>query len=33
MVVTQDTDFLRLAAAGRETPGIAFYPDQERSIG
>ncbi len=33
MIVTQDTDFLRLAAAGQETPGVAFYPAQGRSIG
>jgi predicted nuclease of predicted toxin-antitoxin system len=33
VVVTQDTDFLRLAAAGHESPGIAFYPAQSRSIG
>src|SRR6202035_1815875 len=33
VVVSQDTDFLRLAAAGNESPGIAFYPDQGRSIG
>jgi hypothetical protein len=33
VVVTQDADFLRLAAAGRETAGIALYPGQGRSIG
>jgi predicted nuclease of predicted toxin-antitoxin system len=33
VIVTQDTDFLRLAAAGRETPGVVFYPGQGRSIG
>ena len=33
VIVTQDTDFLRIAAAGRETTGIAFFPDQGRSIG
>lgn len=33
VIVTQDTDFLRLAAAGQPTLGIAFYPDQGRSIG
>jgi uncharacterized protein with PIN domain len=32
VIVTQDTDFLRIAA-GQETPGIAYYPDQSRSIG
>ena len=33
VVVTQDTDFLRMASAGHESPGIAFYPSQGRSIG
>ena len=33
VVVTQDTDFLRIAAAGQQTPGIVFYPSQGRSIG
>ena len=33
VVVTQDTDFLRMAAEGCEHPGIGFYPSQERSIG
>lgn len=33
VIVTQDTDFLRIAAGGQEIPGIAFYPDQGRSIG
>jgi predicted nuclease of predicted toxin-antitoxin system len=33
VIVTQDTDFIRIAAAGQETPGIVFYPDQGRSIG
>ena len=33
MIVTQDTDFLRIAAAGQPTPGIVFYSGQERSIG
>ena len=33
VIVTQDTDFLRIAAAGQETPGVVFYPDQGRSIG
>lgn len=32
-IVTQDTDFLRIAAAGKETPGIAFCPIQGRTIG
>src|SRR4051812_33696668 len=33
VIVTQDTDFLRLAATGQETCGVAFYADQGRSIG
>jgi hypothetical protein len=33
VIVTQDTDFLRLTAAGQETPGVVFYPDQGRSLG
>jgi hypothetical protein len=33
VILTQDTDFLRMAAAGQEHPGILFYPDQGRSIG
>jgi Domain of unknown function (DUF5615) len=33
VIVTQDADFLRIAEAGQETPGIAFYPDQARSVG
>jgi predicted nuclease of predicted toxin-antitoxin system len=33
VIVTQDTDFLRLAAADQQTPGIAFFPGQGRSIG
>jgi predicted nuclease of predicted toxin-antitoxin system len=33
VIVTQDPDFLRIAAAGEETRGVAFYTDQERSIG
>ena len=33
VVVTQDTDFLRIAAAGHESPGIAFSPAQGRSLG
>ena len=32
VVVTQDTDFLRIAAAGHGSPGIAFSP-QGRSLG
>ena len=33
VIVTQDTDFLRIAAAGMGHPGIVFYPAQTRSIG
>jgi hypothetical protein len=33
VIVTQDTDFLRIVAIGQETPGVAFYPDQGRSVG
>jgi predicted nuclease of predicted toxin-antitoxin system len=32
-IVTQDADFLRIAAAGTEHPGIAFYPPGSRTIG
>ena len=33
VIITRDTDFLRLAAAGREHAGIVFCPAQGRSIG
>jgi predicted nuclease of predicted toxin-antitoxin system len=33
VIVTQDTDFLRIAAVGQETAGVAFYHDQGRSVG
>jgi hypothetical protein len=33
VIVTQDADFLRIAAAGWDHPGIVFYPHQSRSIG
>jgi uncharacterized protein with PIN domain len=33
VILTQDADFLRMAAAGQQHPGILFYPDQGRSIG
>jgi predicted nuclease of predicted toxin-antitoxin system len=33
VIVTQDTDFLRIVATGQEGPGVAFYPALERSIG
>jgi hypothetical protein len=32
IIVTQDADFLHMAAAGQETPGIAFYPSQGSSV-
>jgi predicted nuclease of predicted toxin-antitoxin system len=32
-IISQDTDFLRLAASGQEHPGIIFYPAQARTIG
>lgn len=33
VIVTQDTDFLRIAAGTIQHPGIAFYPSHSRSIG
>jgi predicted nuclease of predicted toxin-antitoxin system len=33
VIITQDTDFLRLAAAGNEHPGIVFSSAGARSIG
>lgn len=33
VILTQDADFLRMAAAGAQHPGILFYSDQGRSIG
>lgn len=33
VIVTQDTDFLRIAATGQSFPGIVFYQDQQRSVG
>ena len=33
VILTQDTDFLRLAASSQEYPGILFYPHKGRSIG
>jgi predicted nuclease of predicted toxin-antitoxin system len=33
VIVMQDTDFLRIAATGKETPGVVFYASQGRSIG
>jgi predicted nuclease of predicted toxin-antitoxin system len=32
-IISQDTDFLRIAASGQEHPGIIYYPAQGRSIG
>jgi len=33
VIITQDTDFLRLAASGHAHPGVIFYPAGTRSIG
>lgn len=33
MIITQDTDFLRLHAEGNEHPGIAFYQQGGRTRG
>lgn len=33
VIVTHDTDFLRLAAMAKESPGIVFAPEGGRSIG
>jgi predicted nuclease of predicted toxin-antitoxin system len=33
VIVTQDTDFLRLAAAGHEHLAIIYFATQSRSIG
>lgn len=33
VIITRDTDFLRIAASGKEHPGIGFYNSQNRSIG
>jgi predicted nuclease of predicted toxin-antitoxin system len=33
VIITQDTDFLRIAAAGRDHPGVIFYPSQSRTVG
>ena len=33
VIITQDTDFLRMAASGSEHRGIVFYAAQTRSIG
>jgi predicted nuclease of predicted toxin-antitoxin system len=32
-IITQDTDFLHIAASGQEHPSIVFYPAQFRSVG
>jgi predicted nuclease of predicted toxin-antitoxin system len=33
VIVTQDTDFIRIIAAGTEAPGVAFYSADNSSIG
>lgn len=33
VIVTRDTDFLRIAASGAEHHGIAFYNENTRTIG
>jgi predicted nuclease of predicted toxin-antitoxin system len=33
VLLTQDTDFLRITAAGRESPGVVFFHAQQGSIG
>jgi predicted nuclease of predicted toxin-antitoxin system len=33
VIITEDTDFLRMMAAGQESPGVIFVPAQRRSIG
>jgi hypothetical protein len=33
VIITQDPDFLRMAASGSEHRGVAFYASQSRSIG
>lgn len=33
VIITQDTDFLRIAANGRDHPGIVFYPAWGSTIG
>ncbi len=33
VIVTQDPDFLRMAGAGHDHPGIAFYDSNARSLG
>jgi hypothetical protein len=33
VVITQDTDFLRLAAAGHQHPGIVFHPSGRPALG
>jgi uncharacterized protein with PIN domain len=33
VIITRDTDFLRIAASGQEHPGVVFYPSAGRSIG
>lgn len=33
VMITQDTDFLRIAAAGQQQPGIAFFAARDRTVG
>jgi predicted nuclease of predicted toxin-antitoxin system len=33
VIITQDADFLRLAAAGQQHPGIVFHPCGRRALG
>ena len=33
VIVTQDSDFLRIAAATTEHPGVAFYNKHSRTLG
>jgi len=33
VMITQDTDFLRIAASGQVQPGIVYFPAQSQSVG
>ena len=33
VIITQDTDFLRISAIGQDSPGIVFFHGQQPSIG
>ena len=33
VMITQDTDFLRIAASGQEHSGIVYFAAQSRSVG